>query len=61
MSKQNKSTNQGVSSSAAAPVDNVNKNILSNDIHTDELQKQKQVVITNKRVTDKRAALSCSG
>jgi len=38
MSKQNKSKNQGVSSSAAA-VDNVNKNILSNDIHTDELQK----------------------
>ncbi|MFY2248857.1 hypothetical protein ACOSZH_03130 [Priestia megaterium] len=41
MSKQNKSTNQGISSSAAAPVDNVNKNILSNDIHTDELQKAK--------------------
>jgi hypothetical protein len=40
MSKQNKSTNQGVSSSAAA-VDNVNKSILSNDIHTDELQKAK--------------------
>ena len=39
MSKQNKSTNQGVSSSAGASVDNVNKNILSNDIHTDELQK----------------------
>lgn len=41
MGKQNKSTNQGVSSSAAASVDNVNKNILSNDIHTDELQKAK--------------------
>ncbi|MFP3663762.1 hypothetical protein SB717_01330 [Priestia sp. SIMBA_032] len=40
MSKQNKSKNQGVSSSAAA-VDNVNENILSNDIHTDELQKSK--------------------
>ncbi|MDY0940487.1 hypothetical protein [Priestia megaterium] len=41
MSKQNKSPNQGVSNSAAATVDNVNKNILSNDIHTDELQKAK--------------------
>ncbi|MBU3570262.1 hypothetical protein IUJ58_03995 [Priestia aryabhattai] len=40
MSKQNKSKNQGVSSSTAT-VDNVNKNILSNDIHTDELQKAK--------------------
>ncbi|MGG2089260.1 hypothetical protein ABFY59_20005 [Priestia aryabhattai] len=39
MSKQNKSKNQGVSSAAA--VDNVNKSILSNDIHTDELQKSK--------------------
>ncbi|WP_165592274.1 hypothetical protein [Priestia megaterium] len=41
MSKQSKSTNQGVGSSAGASVDNVNKNILSNDIHTDELQKAK--------------------
>ncbi|MFP7733475.1 hypothetical protein ACLHDF_08670 [Priestia aryabhattai] len=38
MSKQHKRTNQ-VASSAGASVDNVNKNILSNDIHTDELQK----------------------
>ncbi|WP_208756232.1 hypothetical protein [Priestia megaterium] len=42
MSKQNKSKNQGFSSSAAA-VDNVNKSILSNDIHTDELQKAKVI------------------
>lgn len=40
MSKQNKSKNRGFSSSEVA-VDNVNKSILSNDIHTDELQKAK--------------------